>query len=128
MALRKNLILRSARSGRLEGRREPAPGLRLLASPLLWVGTLFAALLVFMPKLAPAFHWAFPGVTPPVFARGSFFSLWLSHAGLVAAASIAATCLGVGLGVFVARPAGRRFPPVAGAPASVGQALPSPPG
>ena len=98
--------------------------LRALASPLFWLAALFVALLVFMPQLAPAFRWAFPGVTPPVFGRGSFFSLWLSHAGLVAAASIAATCLGVGLAIFVTRPAGRDFRPIAGALATVGQTFP----
>src|SRR5712691_2650362 len=112
MVLRKDLILRSPRSGRLEGRTARAPGLRLLASPLPWAAMLFFALLVFMPELAPAFRWAFPGVTPPVFVRGSFFSLWLSHAGLVALASLAATCLGVGLAIFVTRPAGRDFRPI----------------
>ena len=96
----------------------------MLASPLFWLAALFAVLLVFMPKLAPAFHWAFPGVTPPVFARGSFFSLWLSHAGLVAAASLAATCLGVGLAVFVTRPAGRDFRPIVNMLATIGQTFP----
>ena len=55
------------------------------------VGLIFAGLLLAMPALAPAFAWAFPGVDPPVFARDSFFDLWLSHAGLVAAASARAT-------------------------------------
>jgi hypothetical protein len=68
--------------------------LNLIAGPALWVGVLFAALLFSMPQLAPAFEWSFPGVSPPVFGRASFFALWLSHAGLVLAASGAATILG----------------------------------
>ncbi len=62
-----------------------------------------------MPQLAPLFHWAFPQVNPPVFARASFMELWLSQAGLVAAASLTATFIGVGLAIFVTRPAGRDF-------------------
>ena len=98
--------------------------LKVLASPLLWVAVVFAALLVGMPLLAPAFGWAFPGVNPPVFARDSFFALWLSHAGLVAVASLAATFLGVGLAIFVTRPAGRDFRPIVNALATIGQTFP----
>jgi osmoprotectant transport system permease protein len=95
-----------------------------LASPLPWVGVLFLALLFGMPSLAPVFHWVFPLVTPPVFTRGSFFELFLSHLGLVAAASLAATGLGVGLAVFVTREAGRDFRPIVNALATVGQTFP----
>ena len=97
---------------------------QLLASPVAWVAVLFAALLIGMPQLGPVFHWAFPQVSPPVFARSSFVALWLSHAGLVGAASLAATVLGVGLAIFVTRPAGRDFRPIVNALATVGQAFP----
>ena len=96
----------------------------LVTSPVLWVGLLFAALLLGMPRLAPAFHWAFPQVVPPVFDRGSFFSLWLSHAGLVLAASGMATVIGVGLAIFVTRPGGRDFRPIVSALATIGQTFP----
>jgi len=96
----------------------------LVTSPVLWVGLLFAALLLGMPRLAPAFHWAFPQVVPPVFDRGSFLSLWLSHAGLVVAASGMATVIGVGLAVFVTRPGGRDFRPIVNALATIGQTFP----
>jgi osmoprotectant transport system permease protein len=96
----------------------------VLASPVLWVAALFFALLVGMPELRPVFHWAFPEVSPPVFARGSFVALWLSHAGLVAVASLAASFLGVGLAIFVTRPWGRDFRPIVSALATVGQAFP----
>ena len=56
------------------------------------------------------FDWAFPGVSPPVFARASFFSLWLSHAGLVAAASPPRRVIGVGAGGLCDPPGGPRFP------------------
>lgn len=85
---------------------------------------LFLALLAGMPLLRPIFEWGFPAVTPPVFERTTFFALWLSHAGLVAAASLAATLLGVGLAVFATRPAGRDFRPIVNALATVGQTFP----
>jgi osmoprotectant transport system permease protein len=101
------------------------PGLlRRLASPVLWVAVLFAALLIGMPLLRPVFLWAFPGVSPPVFARDSFLALWLSHAGLVAAGSSAATLLGTGLAIFVTRPAGRDFRPIVNTLATIGQTFP----
>jgi osmoprotectant transport system permease protein len=95
-----------------------------LIAPLTWVAVLFAVLLIGMPLLGPMFQWAFPSVSSPVFGRSSFVALWLSHAGLVAVASLAATLLGVGLAVFVTRPVGRDFRPVVSALATVGQAFP----
>jgi len=85
---------------------------------------MFVALLVGMPALRPVFGWAFPGVSPPVFARDSFVDLWLSHAGLVALASLAAAVLGVGLAIFVTRPVGRDFRPIVNALATIGQTFP----
>jgi osmoprotectant transport system permease protein len=96
----------------------------MLASPLLWTGALFTALLFGMPTLAPVFVWTFPGVTPPVFDRGSYFQLFLSHAGIVAAASLAATIVGTALAVFVTRTAGRDFRAMVDALATVGQTFP----
>jgi osmoprotectant transport system permease protein len=104
-----------------ERRRATAP---LLANPVLWVTAVFFALLLGMPLLAPLFRWAFPAVTPPVFARGSFVALWLSHLGLVAAASLAATVLAVAAAIFVTRPLGRDFRPIAAALATIGQTFP----
>jgi len=100
------------------------PGRRVVASPLLWVAVLFFALLTGMPQLGPVFQWAFPRVSPPVFARDSFMALWLSHAGLVAAASLAATLVGTGLAIFATRPAGRDFRPIVDALAAIGQTFP----
>lgn len=85
---------------------------------------LFAVLLVGMPELAPAFRWAFPDVNPPVFGRASFVELWLSHAGIVLAASTAAVAIGVGSAIFVTRPAGRDFQPMLKTLAGIGQTFP----
>ena len=96
----------------------------ILSRPLTWVAALFFALLLGMPALAPLFRWGFPGVSPPVFERSPYLSLWLSHAGIVAAASAAATGVGVALAVFATRPAGRDFRPLVSTLATVGQTFP----
>ncbi|HEX3952988.1 MAG TPA: ABC transporter permease [Stellaceae bacterium] len=97
---------------------------RALADPTLWVAVLFVALLLGMPLLAPVFRWVFPEVATPVYGRDSFLALWLSHAGMVAVASLAATITGVGLALFVTRPLGRDFRPIVNALATIGQTFP----
>jgi osmoprotectant transport system permease protein len=99
-------------------------GARLVASPALWVGLLFAALLLRTEALAPALRRAFPGVVRVVYDRASFSSLVLSQAAIVAVASLAATAVGVGLAVFVTRPAGREFRAIVTALATAGQTFP----
>jgi osmoprotectant transport system permease protein len=99
-------------------------GVSALAAPLPWMAALFVALLFGMPALAPVFAWGFPGVTPPVFDRAGYFSLFLSHAGIVAAASAAAAVIGVALAVFATRPAGRDFRPLIATLATIGQTFP----
>jgi osmoprotectant transport system permease protein len=97
---------------------------RPLSSPLLWIGLLFAVLLLRMDALRPFLHWAFPGVEPVVYDRASFVELFLAHLSLVAAASVAASLVGVSLAVFVTRPAGRDFRTMVDALAAIGQTLP----
>jgi osmoprotectant transport system permease protein len=82
----------------------------------LWLGLLFAALLLGMPRLA--------AVAPPVYSRTSFLALFLSHAAMVGAASIAAVAAGIALAVFVTRPAGRDFRGIVLALATIGQTFP----
>ena len=91
---------------------------------MLWTTALFFALLLGMPALAPLFAWAFPGISPPVFDRSSYTALWLSHAGIVAAAGAAATAIGVALAVFATRQAGRDFRPLITTLATIGQTFP----
>jgi osmoprotectant transport system permease protein len=97
---------------------------RLLGSAILWIALLLAALVLLMPSLRPAFAWAFPGTEPSVYERESFLVLLLSHAALVGASSLVSTAAGVGLGVFVTRPAGRDFRAIANALAAIGQTFP----
>lgn len=96
----------------------------VLKSPVLWVGLLFAVLLVDMQALQPLFAASFPAIKPEVFDRASFVELFLSHLGLVAVASIAATIAGVSLAVFVTRPVGRDFRTIANMLATIGQVFP----
>jgi osmoprotectant transport system permease protein len=95
-----------------------------LASPLLWLGLLFTALLLRMEALRPFFHWAFPDTTPVIYDRASFLALFAAHLALVAAASLAAALVGVALAVFVTRPAGREFRTMVDALAAIGQTFP----
>jgi osmoprotectant transport system permease protein len=98
--------------------------IRFLASPVLWVGLFFAVLLLRMDDFAPVLGWAFPGVRPVVYDRSSLLALFLSHLGLVSAASLAAALVGLSLAVFVTRPAGHDFRAMVNALATVGQTFP----
>ena len=100
------------------------PGRRFLGSPVLWVGLFFAALMLRMDALQPLLQQAFPGVEPVVYNRDSFLALFLSQLGLVAAASLAASLVGVALAIFVTRPAGRDFRAMVNALATIGQTFP----
>lgn len=100
------------------------PGWRLLGSPVLWVGLFFAALMLRMDALQPLLQQAFPGVEPVIYNRDSFLALFLSQLGLVAAASFAASLVGVALAIFVTRPAGRDFRAMVSALATIGQTFP----
>jgi osmoprotectant transport system permease protein len=93
-------------------------------TPVLWVGLLFAALLVDMRALRPFFAIAFPGVKPEIFNRASFIELFLSHLGLVAVAGCGATVVALALAIFVTRPVGRDFRTIANMLATIGQTFP----
>ncbi len=93
-------------------------------SPVLWVSLLFAFLLADMQQLRAPFGLAFPGVQPEIFDRASFIEMFWSHLVLVAVASTAATIAGVGLAVFVTRPAGRDFRTLVNVAATIGQTFP----
>ena len=103
-----------------------APGrlARLVVKPAVWASLAFAAALALLPFSTPLFHALFPELARPLYTRASFLDLALSHAGLVAIASLVVVVVGVGVGIFVTRPAGRDFAgPVDTLPA-VGQTFP----
>src|SRR6202008_1979371 len=95
----------------------------ILASPILWVGLLFAMLLLRMEALRPVFQWAFPGVGTVICQRSIFLALFLSHLALVAAATVAAISIGLLFAVFVTRPVGRDFRLMANTLATGGHTL-----
>jgi osmoprotectant transport system permease protein len=99
-------------------------GAGFIRVPLFWVGLFFVALLLRMDVLQPLLQWAFPEVEPVIYNRDSFFALFLSQLGIVAAASLGASLVGVALAIFVTRPAGRDFRAMVDALATIGQTFP----
>jgi osmoprotectant transport system permease protein len=99
-------------------------GLRRAKNPVIWTGAAFVLLLLFMPMTRPLFAALFPGIEPSVFQRETFLALFLSHAGLVVAASLAAAVAGIGLGIAVTRPWGRPFRAIVDAFAAIDQTIP----
>jgi osmoprotectant transport system permease protein len=100
------------------------PVRRVLADPLMWVGLLFAGLLLGMNEFRPVLRWAFPQTVPVIYDRASFPMLFLAHLALVATASAAAATVGVALAVFVTRPAGAPFRVTVGTLVAIGQTFP----
>ena len=92
--------------------------------PLLLVAAAFLAVTLLMHQAAPLFAWAFPGITPPVYDRGSFAALAASHLALVGGALAIAGTLGIGAAIFVTRPVGLGFRPLADTIATIGQTAP----
>lgn len=97
---------------------------RLAAKPAVWASLAFAAALTLLPFSAPLFHALFPELARPLYSRASFLDLALSHAALVAIASLVVVIIGVGVGVFVTRPAGRDFAGPVDTLTAVGQTFP----
>jgi osmoprotectant transport system permease protein len=98
--------------------------MRLLRNPLLWLLPLLLFLLFGMNLLRPLFAAAFPSTTPPIYADDSFLALFLFHAEYVVLSSLAATVIGVGLGIVATRAWGAEFRPLLEALATIGQTFP----
>ena len=77
-----------------------------------------------MPLLKPLFAAAFPELDRPMYEQESFVGLLLAHIGLVAASSAVAIMVGVALGVFVTRRAGREFRSLVQTVVAMGQTVP----
>jgi osmoprotectant transport system permease protein len=92
--------------------------------PLLWGGLAFASLTLFMPGLRPVFAALFPEMGEPIYTGETFFTLWLSHAALVAVATLVSGIVGIGLGVFATRDGGREFRTLIDACVTIGQTFP----
>jgi osmoprotectant transport system permease protein len=77
-----------------------------------------------MTVSAPLFHWMFPALDRPVYVRASFLTLTLDHLGLVVGASVPVVIVGIALGIFVTRSAGREFAGIVDTITAVGQTFP----
>jgi len=98
----------------------------MTAGNLLRAGLLALLLaLVLRPDwFAPLFAPLAPAGGPVIYARSSLLSLSLSHLGLVALASVAATLVAVTLAIFVTRPVGASFLPLSRTITNIGQTFP----
>ena len=95
-----------------------------IGRPAVWASLAFAAALVLLPFSAPLFHALFPELARPLYTRASFLDLALSHAALVGLASLVVVTVGIGVGIFVTRPAGRDFAGPVDTLTAVGQTFP----
>ena len=98
----------------------------MTAGNLLRLGLLGLLLaLVLQPNwFTPLFAPLAPAGGPVIYARSSLLSLSLSHLGLVALASVAATLVAVTLAIFVPRPVGASFLPLSRTITNIGQTFP----
>jgi len=85
---------------------------------------LLLALVLRPDWFAPVFRPLAPEGAPAIYARSSLLSLSLSHLGLVAAATAAATLVAVTLAILVTRPAGEAFRPLSRTVTNMGQTFP----
>ncbi|TCJ87511.1 ABC transporter permease [Cocleimonas flava] len=92
------------------------------------VRVLLVVLLISLVVMPTWFSWAFkpfaPENGPIIYERASLLSLSLSHLGLVALASIAATLVAVSLAILVTRPSGSAFLPLSRTITNMGQTFP----
>lgn len=95
-----------------------ATTLRLLALGLL------AAFLLIPNSFAPVFAPLAPSGAPAIYDQGNLLQLALAHVGTVILAAVASTAIAVGLGIWVTRPSGAAFLPLARTLVNVGQTFP----
>ena len=92
------------------------------------VRILLVVLLISLVVMPTWFSWVFqpfaPENGPIIYERASLLSLSLSHLGLVAVASIAATLVAVSLAILVTRPSGAAFLPLSRTITNMGQTFP----
>lgn len=85
---------------------------------------LFAAALLLLPQAGAGFAALFPEVAEPLYRRGSFAALALTHALLVAFSLLPAAAIGLGLGIAATRPGAGEVRLVADALLGFAQAVP----
>lgn len=92
--------------------------------PLVPAALALVALVLGMPALKPLFAWMFPDQARPLYEQDSFLSLTLDHLSLVAISSAVSVAVGVAVAIFVTRPVGRAFRPLAETLTAAGQTFP----
>ena len=92
--------------------------------PLPWALAALVLLVLCLPQLGPLFAALFPQLDRPLYVQDSFAALTLAHIGLVAVSSAISAALGISIGIFVTRAAGREFRPLLDSIVSIGQAFP----
>jgi osmoprotectant transport system permease protein len=95
-----------------------AATLRLLALGLL------VAFLLIPGSFAPVFAPLAPNGAPAIYDQGNLLHLALAHVSTVVLAAVASTVIAVGLGIWVTRPSGAAFLPLARTLVNVGQTFP----
>lgn len=98
--------------------------IHLAGRPAVWATLAFLAALALLPFSDGLFHTLFPELQRPLYTRASFVDLALSHAALVGVASLVVVSVGIGVGIFVTRPAGRDFAGPVDTLTAVGQTFP----
>lgn len=84
----------------------------------------FLAVLVALPHSARLFAALFPQLDRPLYQQQTFGALVVAHLWLVGLASLMATLVGVGAGVFVTRPQGHEFRRLVETLSAMGQTFP----
>jgi osmoprotectant transport system permease protein len=103
---------------------EHSPGhSRLPAAPIA-LGLLLLGLALELDRLEPVFHHLFPQLERPMYRQAPFVELLGQHVALVAASSLLALCLALGLGTWVTRGTGRPYRSLVDTLVSMGQTVP----
>ena len=97
---------------------------RIARDPLTWAVLVLAGVVLALPASEPLFAHLFPALERPVYRQEPFAQLLWQHTLLVGASSLVAVGVGSLVGVFVTRPAGQAFRPMALALAAMGQTFP----
>ena len=100
------------------------PQASIWCQPLPWALAGLLALAAGLPEAKPLFAALFPALDRPMYEQDSFLALLGAHAALVAVSSAMAVGLGVAVGVWVTRPAGAAFRPLADQVGAVAQTVP----
>jgi osmoprotectant transport system permease protein len=92
--------------------------------PLPWTLAGLLLLVIGMPHLKPLFAALYPALERPLYEQDTFIALLGSHVAIVAASSLVSLTVGLLIGVFATRSAGREFRPLLESVVAAGQTVP----